>query len=42
MKAVDLYQNSDGSWTARIFNLCFKGTKAECISWLRANGESEP
>ncbi len=40
MKAVDIYQNPDGSWTARIFNysMTFK-TYSEAIQWLRNQGE---
>lgn len=39
MKAVDLYRNGDGSWTARIFQTEFTGTREQCVAWLRANGE---
>jgi hypothetical protein len=40
MKAVDIYQNSDGTWTARIFNLSrtFK-TYGEAMAWLQSQGE---
>jgi hypothetical protein len=39
MKAVDLWRNADGSWTARIFDQTFTGTEQECRNWLRYNGE---
>jgi hypothetical protein len=39
MKAVDLWQNPDGTWTARIFSQTFTGTREECDRWLRCNGE---
>jgi hypothetical protein len=39
MKAVDVWLNSDGSWTARIFSQTFTGTHEECVAWLRASGE---
>lgn len=39
MKSVDLYQNSDGTWTARIFSQTFQGTYEQCAAWLRMNGE---
>ena len=39
MKAVELSQNPDGSWTARIFSQTFTGTREQCVAWLRANGE---
>ena len=39
MKAVDLYKNADGTWTARIYSQRFVGTYDECRQWLRANGE---
>lgn len=42
MKAVDLYRNPDGTWTARIFSQTFTGTYEECMGWLRANGEHGP
>ena len=40
MSSVDLYQNSDGTWTARIFNQTYSGTYEQCVNWLRWNGES--
>lgn len=40
MKPVDLNQNSDGSWTARIYEQTFTGTREECVLWIRWNGES--
>jgi hypothetical protein len=39
MKAVDYYQNADGTWTARIFSASFTGTYEQCIAWIQANGE---
>lgn len=39
MKAVDLWQNPDGTWTARIFDMTFTGTREECENWLYMNGE---
>lgn len=39
MKAVDLTQNTDGTWTARIFSQTKTGSRDECVAWLRANGE---
>lgn len=39
MKAVDLQNNHNGTWTARIFAQTFTGTYDECVSWLRMNGE---
>lgn len=39
MKSVDLWQNSDGTWTARIFDTTYTGSREQCIDWLRANGE---
>lgn len=41
MKAVDLWRNPDGSWTARIFDTTFTGSLAQCRNWLRMNGELE-
>lgn len=40
MKAVELIDNSNGTWTARIFRQTFTGTYAECTAWLQAQGES--
>jgi hypothetical protein len=42
MKAVDLWPNSDGTWTARIFSVTFTGTYQQCLDWLKGNGESPP
>lgn len=40
MKAVDCTQNANGTWTARIYtHLYFTGTYAECMAWLRSQGE---
>jgi hypothetical protein len=39
MKAVDLWKNPDGTWTARIFSQTFSGTYEQCVDWLRGNGE---
>lgn len=40
MKSVDLTDNHDGTWTARIYDhLYFTGTYAECCAWLRSQGE---
>ncbi len=39
MKAVDYWQNADGSWTGRIYSSTYSGTYAEVMNWLRANGE---
>jgi hypothetical protein len=41
MRAVDLHRNSDGSWTARIFDQTYTAkTREECEQWLRNQGES--
>lgn len=40
MKSVDLYRNADGTWTARIFDLTYSGTREACVQWLRNQGES--
>ena len=40
MKAVDLWNNNDGTWTARIFSQTFPGTEEECKRWLKMNGET--
>ena len=37
--AVELRRNADGTWTARIFEVTYTGTRDECLAWLRANGE---
>lgn len=37
--AVELTRNDDGTWTARIFDVCLVGTRDECVEWLKANGE---
>jgi len=43
MKSVDLYQNGDGTWTARIFSQTFTAkTRQECVTWLQNNGEYAP
>jgi hypothetical protein len=39
MKPVGLEQNPDGTWTAWIYATRFTGTRAECVNWLRMNGE---
>lgn len=39
-KAADLWRNSDGSWTARIFEQTFSGTYEACTAWLRNQGEA--
>jgi hypothetical protein len=39
MKAVDMWRNADGTYTARIFSQTFTGTYEECWAWLRNNGE---
>jgi hypothetical protein len=39
MKIVDLYQNADGTWPARLYSSTLTGTLDECRNWLRANGE---
>jgi hypothetical protein len=40
MKAVDITRNADGTYTARIYhNSFFAGTYAECVAWLRSQGE---
>jgi hypothetical protein len=40
MKAVDVSQNQDGTWTARIFSLTYTAkTREECVQWLRMQGE---
>ena len=39
MKPVDIWQNDDGTWTARIFDYKYTGTLEQVISWWRANGE---
>jgi hypothetical protein len=38
-KAVELTRNDDGTWTARIFSVCYTGTYEECVQWIRCNGE---
>lgn len=40
MPPVELTKNIDGSWTARIFSTRFTGTYEQCLTWLRANGET--
>jgi hypothetical protein len=42
MRSVDLHRNDDGTWSARIYSVVFTGSYAECVAWLRANGESLP
>jgi hypothetical protein len=42
MRAVDLYRNADGTWTARIFSQTYTGTREACVAWLCANGEYAP
>ncbi len=42
MKSVDLWQNADGTWTARIYSTTFTGTYAGCVDWLRGNNEELP
>ena len=40
MRAVDITRNSDGSYTARIYNHSyFTGTYGECMAWLQSQGE---
>ena len=39
MKAVDLWQNANGTWTARIYAQTYSGTYDQCVAWLRNNGE---
>lgn len=39
MKSVDLTLNSDGSYTARIYDTTYTGTYEACVQWLRNNGE---
>jgi len=34
MKAVDLWQNPDGTWTARIYDTTYTGTREECLAWI--------
>jgi hypothetical protein len=34
MKAVELRDNHDGTWTARIYSHEFTGTEWECQNWL--------
>lgn len=41
-KAVELTDNGDGTWTARIYSTTYTGTYAECVAWLRNNGEFAP
>jgi hypothetical protein len=38
-KSVDLTENGDGTWTARIYGTTYTGTRAQCVAWLHANGE---
>ena len=40
MKPVDLTQNADGTWTARIYHTTYTGTRERCLAWLHAHGES--
>jgi hypothetical protein len=39
MKAIDLWQNDDCTWTVRLFRQVFTGTWEACVAWLRAQGE---
>lgn len=39
-KMVEITQNEDGTYTARIFSQTFTGTLEQCREWLWANGES--
>jgi len=39
MKAVDLTDNRNGTWTARIFYQTYTGTRDECERWIRNQGE---
>ena len=39
MKSVELTDNHDGTWTARIFSITYTGTREECVAWIRGNGE---
>jgi hypothetical protein len=39
MKSVELSQNSDGTWTARIKSTCFCGTYQQCVDWLKGHNE---
>lgn len=41
-KPVEIYQNSDGTWTARIYSQTFTGTREQCVNWLLNNGEHCP
>jgi hypothetical protein len=41
MKSVDLWQNQDGTWTARIFDHTFTAkTREECVRWIHNQGET--
>jgi hypothetical protein len=40
MRPVEITDNRDGTWTARIYNQSFTGTYEQCANWLRWNGES--
>lgn len=40
VKAVDYWQNADGTWTGRIFSQTYNGTREQVSAWLRANGAS--
>jgi hypothetical protein len=31
---VTIFQNPDGTWTARIGTAKYRGTEQECIAWL--------
>ena len=39
MKPVDIWQNDDGTWTARICDCKYTGTLEQVIDWWRANGK---
>ena len=39
MTMVAITEKADGTWTARIYSQTFTGTREQCVSWLRANGE---
>lgn len=40
MNAVEITDNHNGTWTARIYtHMYFTGTYEECVAWLRSQGE---
>lgn len=40
MQAVRINKNTDGTYTAYIFSTSFTGSYADCVNWLKCNGET--